>query len=119
MLKLKLGFYSEYSGLISFRIDFLEAEIPILWPPDAKSQVTGKYLDAGKDWMQKEKGTADDEMVRWHHQLNGHVFEQKLREIVKDRGSWHAAVYGVAKSQTKQLKNKDKGDWEFGTGMRV
>ena len=49
MLKLKLGFYSEYSGLISFRIDFLEAEIPILWPPDAKSQVTGKYLDAGKD----------------------------------------------------------------------
>ena len=69
--------------------------------------------------MQKEKGTADNEMVRWHHQLSGHVFEQKLGEIVKDRGAWHAAVYGVAKSQTKQLKNKDKRDWEFGTGMRV
>ena len=38
--------------------------------------------------------------VRWHHQLNGHVFEQKLGETVKDRGAWHAAVHGVAKSQT-------------------
>ena len=41
-----------------------EAEAPILWPPDAKSQLTGKYPDAGKDWRQKEKGTAEDEMVR-------------------------------------------------------
>ena len=49
--------------------------------------------------MQKEKGT-DGEMVRWHHQLNGYVFEQNLRKIVKDRGAWHATVYRVAKSQT-------------------
>ena len=41
-----------------------ETEAPILWPPDAKSQVTGKDPHAGKDWMQKEKGTAEDEMVR-------------------------------------------------------
>ena len=52
-----------------------EAETPILWPPEAKSWLIGKDLDAGKDWRQKEKGTAEDEMVRLHHQLNGHEFE--------------------------------------------
>ena len=52
------------------------ADAPILWPPDAKSWLTGKDPDAGKDWRQKEKGTAEDEMVRQHHQLNGHEFEQ-------------------------------------------
>ena len=48
----------------------------ILWPPDAKSQLTGKDPDAGKDWGQEEKGTIENEMVRWHHQLNEHEFEQ-------------------------------------------
>ena len=52
-----------------------EAETPILWPPDAKSWLLGKDLDAGKAWRQEEKGTTDDEMVGWHHQLNGHEFE--------------------------------------------
>ena len=41
-----------------------------------KSQLNGKDLDAGKDWQQEEKGAADNEMVRWHHRLNGHEFEQ-------------------------------------------
>ena len=53
-----------------------EAEAPILWPPDAKSWLTGKDRDAGKDWGQKEKGMTEDEMVGWHHRLNGHTFEQ-------------------------------------------
>ena len=53
-----------------------EAEALILWPPDAKSQLTGKDPDAGKDWRQEEKGTTQDEMVGWHHRLNGHEFEQ-------------------------------------------
>ena len=44
-----------------------EAEAPILWPPDAKSQLIGKDPDAGKDWRQKEKGAIEDEMVGWHH----------------------------------------------------
>ena len=48
------------------RID-AEAEALILWPPDAKSWLTGKDPDAGKDWGQKEKGAIDDEMFRWHH----------------------------------------------------
>ena len=53
-----------------------EAECPILWPPDVKGQLTGKDSDAGKDWRQEEKGTTEDEMVGWHHWLNGHEFEQ-------------------------------------------
>ena len=53
-----------------------EAETPILWPPDAKNWLTGKDPDAGKDWRQEEKGMTKDEMVGWHHQLNGHEFEQ-------------------------------------------
>ena len=52
----------------------VEAETPILWPPDAKSRLTGKDPDAGKDWGQEEKGTTEDEMVGWHHRLNGHGF---------------------------------------------
>ena len=52
----------------------IEAEIPILWPPNAKSWLTGKDPDAGKDWEQEEKGTTEDEMVGWHHQLHGHGF---------------------------------------------
>ena len=53
-----------------------EAEAPILWPPDTKSLLTGKDPDAGKDWRQKEKGIAEDEIVRYHHWLNGYEFEQ-------------------------------------------
>ena len=54
-----------------------EAETPILWPPDAKSQAIGKDPDAGKHWGQEEK-RATEEMVGWHHGLNGHEFEQTL-----------------------------------------
>ena len=53
-----------------------ETETPILWPPDLKNWLTGKDPDAGKDWRQEEKGTTEDEMVGWHHQLNGHESEQ-------------------------------------------
>ena len=51
----------------------------IIWPPDAKNWLIGKDPDAGKDWRQKEKGMTQDEMVGWHHQLNGHEFEQAPR----------------------------------------
>ena len=51
-----------------------EAESPILWPPDVKSWLIWKVPDAGKDWGQEEKGTTEDEMVGWHHRLNGHGF---------------------------------------------
>ena len=52
-----------------------DAEAPILWPPDAKKWLIGKDSDAGRDWGQGLKGTTEDEMVGWHHRLNGHEFE--------------------------------------------
>ena len=55
--------------------DWFEAETPILWPPNAKSWLIRKDPDAGKDWRQEEKETTEDEMVGWHHRLNGHEFE--------------------------------------------
>ena len=53
----------------------VEAETPILWPSDVKSWLIWKDPDAGKDWRQEEKGMTEDEMVGWHHWLNGHEFE--------------------------------------------
>ena len=55
-----------------------EAETPIFWPSDVKNWLTGKDLSAGKDWTEEEKGMTEDEMVRWHHQLNRYEFEQAL-----------------------------------------
>ena len=52
----------------------VEAETPIIWPPDAKSWIIWKDPDAGKDWGPEEKGTTEDEMVGWHHRHNGHGF---------------------------------------------
>ena len=52
-----------------------KAETPVLWPPDAKSGLTGKDSDAGRDWGQEEKWMTEDEMVGWHHQLGGHESE--------------------------------------------
>ena len=63
-----------------------EAEAPILWPPGVKSWLTGKEPDAGKDLRQEEKGITEDEMVGWHHWLNGHEFEQ-AQEVVRGQGS--------------------------------
>ena len=61
-------------GIFTRRTD-AEAETPILWPLDAKSQIIGKDPNAGKDGRQEEKGMTEDEMVGWHHQLNGNEFE--------------------------------------------
>ena len=55
-----------------------ETEAPIPWPPDAKNWLTGKDPDAGKDWRQEEEGTTENEMVGWHHHLDGQEFEQAL-----------------------------------------
>ena len=78
----------------------INAEVPILWPPDRKSQLVGKDPDAGRDWGREEKGVTKDEMLGWHHQLNGMSFS-KLCERVKNRDAWHAAVHGVTESQTQ------------------
>ena len=76
-----------------------DAEVPILWPPDAKSWLIGKHPDAGKDWGQEEKGTTEDKMVVWNYQLNGHEFVQTLGDS-EGQEAWRAAVHGAAKSWT-------------------
>ena len=72
-----LFIYWKYYYIVSWvfigRTD-VEAETPVFWPPDVKSWLIWKDPDAGKDWRQEEKGMTEDEMVRWHHQLNGHEF---------------------------------------------
>ena len=70
-----------------------EAEAPTLWPHDAKSQLMGKDPDAGKDWGLGEKRAAEDEVVGWHHRLNGHEFEQALGDGVEQEAC-HTAAHG-------------------------
>ena len=77
-----------------------EAETPLLWPPDIKNWLIGKDPDARKDWRWEEKGTTEDEMVGWHHQLNGHEFEW-TPGVGDDREAWRAAFHGVTKSRTQ------------------
>ena len=65
----------EISPEYSFERTDAEAETPILWPPDAKKWLIGKDPDAGKGWRWEEKGMTEDEMVGWHHQLDGYEFK--------------------------------------------
>ena len=83
----------------------VEAETPILWPPDTKSWLIWEDPDAGKDWGQEDMGLTEDEMVGWHHRLDGHGFE-----LVMDRAVWCAAVHGVTKSRTR-LSNWTELNW--------
>ena len=64
-----------------------EAEAPILWPSDVKSPLVWKDPGAGEDWRQEKKGTTEDEMAGWHHQLNGHETEQALG-VDEGQGTW-------------------------------
>ena len=67
-----------YQSWVFFGRNDAEAETPELWPPHSKSWLIGKDSDAGRDWGQEEKGTTEDEMAGWHHQLDGREFEWTL-----------------------------------------
>ena len=79
----------------------LKVKLQYFWPPDSKSWLIGKDPDAGKDWGQEEKGTLEDEMVGWHHRLNGHEFEYTLGFGDGQGGLACCVVHGVAKSWTR------------------
>ena len=82
-----------------------QAENPVLWPPDAKNWLTGKDPDAGKDWSQEEKGTTEDEMVGWHHLLDGHEFEQALGVGDGQGGLACCSPWGFKESDTTEQLN--------------
>ena len=83
----------------------VEAETPILWPPDAKKWPIWKDPDAGKDWRREEKGTTEDEMVGWHHQLNGHGFGWTLGVGDGQGGLAYCSPRGRKESDTTEWLN--------------
>ena len=83
-----------------------EAEAPILWPPDEKSQLIRKDSDSGKNWRQEEKGTTEDEMVGWHRQLNRHEFEQALGDDEGQESLACCSPWGHKELDTTELLNK-------------
>ena len=95
-----------------------EVETPIPWPPGVKSWLISKDPNAGKDWRQEEKGMTEDEMVGWHHWLNGHELG-KLQELVMDREAWRAAVHGIAESDTIERLNWTELNWHIKTSHRI
>ena len=80
----------------------VEAETPILWPPDAKNWLIRKEHDAGKDRRWEEKGTTEDEMVGWHHQLDGHELEEALG-VIDGQGSLMCSWSHKESDTTEQL----------------
>ena len=87
------------------------AETPILWPPDVKSWVIGKDPDAGKDWRQEEKGTTEDEMVRWHNWLNGLGFGWSLGLGDGQGGLVCCGSWGHKESDTTERLNWTELNW--------
>ena len=88
----------------------VEAETPLLWPPDAKSWLIGKDPDAGKDWGQEEKETTEDEMIGWHHQLNGHGFGWTLGVGDGQGGLVCCGSWGLKESDTTERLNWTKNN---------
>ena len=88
-----------------------EIETPVLWPPDAKSWLIGKDPDAGRDWGQEEKGTTEDEMVGWHHWLDGHEFGWTLGVGDGQGGLACWDSWGCKESDTTERLNWTELNW--------
>ena len=84
----------------------VEAQTPIVWPPHAKSWLIWKDSDAGKDWGQEEKGMTEDEMVGWHHQLDGHGFGWTLGVGDGQGGLACCSSWGCKESNTIEWLNR-------------
>ena len=97
------------SWIFHWRTD-AEAETLIRWPPDAKSWLIWKDPDAGKDRMQEEKETTEDEMIGWHHWFNGHEFEQTLGDCEGQGDLMCCSPWGQ--------KESDMSDWATTTHRR-
>ena len=89
------------------------AEAPIIWPPDVKSRLIGKDPDAGKDWRQEEKGMTDDEMVGWHHQLNGHECEQAPWDTEGQGSLVCCSLLGCKESDTTERLNNNNYHYQY------
>ena len=97
----------------------VEAEAPILWPPDGKSWLIGKDPDAGKDVGQEEKGITEDEMIGWHHWLNGHGFGWTLRVGDGQGGLVCCGSWGHKESDTTATElNWMYKTWTFAKGIK-
>ena len=84
-----------------------EAEAPVLWPPDGKSQLIRKDPDSGKDWRWEEKGMTEDEMVGWHYRLNWCKFEQALKNCEGQGSLTCCSPWGSKElDTTEQFNNK-------------
>ena len=93
----------------------VEAEGPIIWPPESKSWLIGKDSDAGKDWRQEETGMTEDKVGGWHHWLNGHEFEQASGDSEGQGILVHCSPCGHKESDTiewlnNKIQNIDKPD---------
>ena len=88
-----------------------ETETPILWPPDAKSWLIGKDPDAGKNWGQEEKGMTEDEMVGWHHWLDGHGFGWTPGVGDGQGGLACCGSWGCKESDTTERLNWTELNW--------
>ena len=95
----------------------VEAETPIFWPPDAQSWFIGKDPDAGKDWGQEEKGTTEDEMVVWHHQLNGLGFGWTLEVGDGEEGLECCGSWGCKDSDRIEWLNWTELNYVLGSAM--
>ena len=88
-----------------------EAGGPIFWPPGVKNWLTGKDTDAGKYWRQEKKGMIEGEMVGWHHQIDGHEFEQ-APEVGDGQGSLACcSPWGHKESETIEWLNWTELNW--------
>ena len=93
-----------------------EAEAPILWPPDAKNWLIRKDPDARQDWRQEEKGMTEDEIVGWHHWLNGHEFEQAPEDGEGQGSLVCCSPWGHRKSDTTERLNSSESNIKENSG---